>query len=375
MQRDLVVFGEDWGALPSSTQHLVSHLCEARKVLWINSIGLRRPRPNRADVARVWSKLRNAGGARGVHERTQKSPFPVLSPLTLPAPREQLERRAAAAVLGWQVRRQMRREGLRAPVLWASLPTAVDVAGRLGEAKLVYYCGDDFSALAGVDHDVVSHREAELVKRADLILAASDTLAARFPAARTRVLHHGVDYGLFSVATPPASDLPADGRPIAGFYGSLSQWLDLDLLDQVIEHLPQWHFVFIGKADIDTSRLTRNSNVHLLGPRTHAELPSYAQHWNASLLPFKRNAQIEACNPLKLREYLAAGRPLVSTPFPALERYKDVVRVATSAAEFVYALQASRGDDKNDDGKRRAAVRDQTWQAQAGRVSEWLDEL
>ena len=79
-----------------------------------------------------------------------------------------VERRAAAAVLGWQVRRQMRREGLRAPVLWASLPTAVDVAGRLGEAKLVYYCGDDFSALAGVDHDVVSHREAELVKRADL---------------------------------------------------------------------------------------------------------------------------------------------------------------------------------------------------------------
>jgi glycosyltransferase involved in cell wall biosynthesis len=374
MHRDLVVFGEDWGALPSSTQHLVGHLGRVRGVLWVNSIGLRRPRLNRTDIARAWSKIsRVTAAVQPPRTVAQQARFPVLNPLTLPVPRGRIERQAAGAALGWQVRRQMRRAGLSSPILWTSLPTAVDVVGRLDEAALVYYCGDDFSALAGVDHDLVSEREAELVERADLILAASDTLAARFPAARTQVLHHGVDYELFASPSARASDLPADGRPIAGFYGSLSQWLDVDLLAQVIKLLPQWHFVFIGKASIDTSTLSRYANVHLLGPRTHAELPAYSQHWSASMLPFKSNAQIEACNPLKLREYLAAGSPLVSTPFPALDRYRSLVRVAADAPRFADALQASRVDDER--CARRASVCGQTWQAQASRVGEWLDAL
>ena len=157
MHRDLVVFGEDWGALPSSTQHLVGHLDAVRRVLWVNSIGLRRPRLNRRDISRAWSKISKVAAAvRPPGAVAQQAPFPVLNPLTLPVPRGRIERQAAGAALGWQVRRHMQRAGLRSPILWTSLPTAVDVVGRLDEAALVYYCGDDFSALAGVDHDLVS---------------------------------------------------------------------------------------------------------------------------------------------------------------------------------------------------------------------------
>jgi len=231
---------------------------------------------------------------------------------------------------------------LHKPILWLSLPTASDLVGKLGEQATVYYCGDDFSALAGVDHLTVSAREQELKEKADRIITASERLAERFPAPKTRLLPHGVDYRLFSTPSPRANDLPADGKPVAGFYGSISEWLDLDLLVAVIKRMPHWNFILIGQAVVDTSALKALENVYLMGPRPHHELPGYSQHWNTSLLPFKNNAQIQACNPLKLSEYLAAGKPVVSTPFPALKPYQDLISIADSIDSMIEAIENSR---------------------------------
>ncbi|MES9856592.1 MAG: glycosyltransferase [Sedimenticola sp.] len=371
MNRDLIVFGEDWGGLPSSSQHLVRHLAETRKVVWINSIGLRRPRFNRGDLQRAWNKLRGEASP-SMHSATPKN-LHIVQPRTLPVPRGELERRLASSLLQRQIMPVVERASLNKPILWASLPTAVDMAGRFDESALVYYCGDDFSALAGVDHRVVVQRERELVERSDLIMAASEVLANRFPAETTQVLPHGVDFELFSTPSQRAADLPDDGRPIAGFYGSLSEWLDRSLLMQVIRQLPEWHFVFIGKADIDMSDLQRLHNVTLLGPRPHHKLPGYSQHWDVSLLPFVDNPQIRACNPLKLREYLATGRPVVSTEFPAALTYQGLVQVVSSAEEMTRAIRSSRYD--SDAGNRQAAVTGHTWQARAEQVSRWLAVL
>ncbi|MES9905309.1 MAG: glycosyltransferase [Sedimenticola sp.] len=371
MSRDLIVFGEDWGGLPSSSQHLVSHLAESRKVIWVNSIGLRRPRLNSGDLKRLWSKLR--GKMPSAISNNLPENLQIVQPRTLPAPRGKLQRELAARLLQRQIMPVVKKASLNRPILWASLPTAVDMAGRLNESALVYYCGDDFSALAGVDHQVVSQHEQELVQRSDLIMAASDVLASRFPAATTRVLPHGVDFDLFSRPVPRATDLPDDGRPIAGFYGSLSEWLDRPLLVEVIQQLPEWHFVFIGKADVDMGDLQRLHNVTLLGPRPHQQLPSYSQHWNLGLLPFCDNPQIRACNPLKLREYLATGRPVVSTDFPAAQHYSDLIHIVNSAEEMVGAICNARFD--GDSSSRQAAVAQHTWQARADMVAGWLERL
>lgn len=374
MARDLIVFGEDWGGLPSSTQHLIRHLAKERKILWINSIGLRRPRLTWHDLKRLWSKLlgRRRPTAEG-EGRAVEAPFPILSPRTLPAPRGRWERRLAAWLLERQIRPAMDKTGLRDPILWTSLPTAVDMAGRLDDRGLVYYCGDDFSALAGVDHGVVAEREAELARRADLILTASENLVARFPATKTRLVLHGVDFDLFARPAPRAADLPDDGRPIAGFYGSISEWLDLELLAGVARRLPDWHFVLIGKAVVDLGPLRDCANLTLLGPRPHPMLPGYSQHWTVSLLPFVDNAQIRACNPLKLREYLAAGRPIVATPFPALEAYPGLINVADGVDGMVNAIRSAEAG--HDPAAQRAAVADHTWQARAAQVADWLDRL
>ncbi len=373
---DLVVFGEDWGGHPSSTQHLVRRLSGQRRVVWVNSIGLRRPRLDRADLARLGRKLLAL-----VRRRTRpgNAPTPtggplVVDPRAVPMPGHPVARRVNRGLFRRLLRDARVRGGVQRPVLWLSLPTAVDAIGSADERAVVYYCGDDFAALDGVDHAPVARLEEELVARADLVLAASAKLAARFPTHKTHLVEHGVDFERFATPTPRATDLPMD-RPVAGFYGSLSNWLDVELLAATARRLPDWRFVMIGPERTDLAPLRRLANVTLLGPRDHATLPGYAQHWDAALLPFRDTAQIRACNPLKLREYLAAGRPVVTTEFPALDGYRDLVRVADSPEAMATALEAARAEGLARVEERRARVADQSWDRRAADVAALLDAL
>lgn len=384
MKHDLIVFAEDWGGLPSSTQHLVCHLAKQRKVVWVNSIGLRRPGFGWRDIKRALNKLCGNtlihANSNAMDKDTKVLPddnFHIVYPRTLPAPRSRPERWLAARLLVSQIKPVVLKAGLQSPILWTSLPTAVDLAGQLGESALVYYCGDDFSALAGVDHDTVIRREKELVEKADLILSASEKLYQKFPFSRSFLLPHGVDYSLFSKPAPRAADLPDDGRPVAGFYGSISAWLDINLLQATIQKMPHWHFIFIGKPVIDTRTLTAFSNVQLLGERAHHQLPSYSQHWTASLLPFVNNAQIQSCNPLKLSEYLAAGRPVISTAFPAVEKFRGLIQIANNSEAMIEALNASQhvGNLPTFSDTLRHTVSKNSWAARARQTSRWLEML
>lgn len=370
---DLVVFGEDWGRHPSSTQHLIMRLKERRRVLWINSIGLRRPRLSVRDARRLIDKA-VAIACRKSHSGSAPAPngINVVSPLALSWPGSRAAYGANRLLLKRQIGRAADRMGFKRPILWTSLPTALPVVGQLNEHASVYYCGDDFAALAGVDHEPVAEMEHRLVGKADLVIAASERLAARFPRSKTLLVPHGADVALFKEPTARASDLPA-GRPIAGFYGSLADWIDVELLCAVADRMPDWLFVFIGRCETDVSALAARNNVRFLGPRAHCDLPAYSQHWTASMLPFRDCAQIAACNPLKLREYLAAGRPIVSTPFPALSGYLDCVSVVTAADSFEQALRRSVSDKGGLARQRRVA--EETWESRASMVERALEQL
>lgn len=371
---DLIVFGEDWGAHPSSTMHLVSHLPGENRVLWANSIGLRRPRLTVSDIGRAFRKLRAAFRPKPPKQATP-APFPVIQPLVLPMATSTIGRALNRALLARKLAPAARAAGLANPALWLSLPSAIDAVGALDESAVIYYAGDDFGALAGVDHETCLAMEAELAARADLILAASPTIAARFPAAKTHVLPHGVDLGLFGQPAPRPADLP-DGK-VAGYYGTLASWLDFPLIAATARLLPDWRFVFIGPtgSDVtpeDLALLTAEPNITLLGPRPHAALPGYARNWTAGLIPFRDNAQIRASNPLKLREYLAAGRPVVATPFPALQPYAEHIAVETTAAGFARALEASLTDTHT--AARQARVAGESWAARAATAADLISQ-
>ncbi|MDD9194451.1 glycosyltransferase [Aliivibrio sp. S3MY1] len=381
MRHDLIVFGEDWGGLPSSTQHLIKQLSLTRKVIWVNSIGLRQPNWSLHDIKRVWTKLTQS--TISAEESTHFAPFLTVNIKTIPAPKGIFARWIAKQLIVSQLKPLIKKAQLNHPILWTSLPTVADVCGSLGESSIVYYCGDDFGALAGVDHQVILQHEQKLIQKSDLILAASLTLCHKFPEEKVQLLPHGVDFTLFNQPVFRAKDLPNDGRPIAGFYGSLSKWLDYELINQITEINPDWHFVFIGQNELTYNPITLRDNVHLMGAKPHSQLPRYSQHWQVSLLPFIDNEQIRACNPLKLLEYLATGTPIISTDFPALHPYKSAIHTVNSLAEFNSSLNSIQQEwlrhNKETLHKRKQQhtklIKSHTWQAKAKQLEAWLEAL
>lgn len=349
----MVIFGEDWDAHPSSTQHLARELSKLHDITWVNSIGLRSPKLNKNDLLRVikkgWSMIRphtwmkpaltSAQALEScdpLEKRPPKDWQPtVIHPLALPFHGNRLVRWLNQKLLRQRIFSRRRDLKNKDTILWVSLPSAANLLGKMNDCFSIYYCGDDFSALAGVDHAVVAELEAQLVKEVDLIVVASEALAKKFPADKTLYVPHGVaEYfyeapgGINSTRGEPVrpADLPTGG-PIAGFYGSISSWLDQSLLLNTAKQLPHWQFVLIGKECCDVSLLKGQSNIYFLGEKSHQQLPEYVHHWQVSLLPFLDNEQIRACNPLKLREYLACGKPVVATDFPALTPYRHCVHV------------------------------------------------
>lgn len=374
MTADLVVFGEDWGAHPSSTQHLVRHLLAHHRTVWVNSIGLRRPRLSAHDMGRALRKLRAAAGPAAAPRAVEAMPdgLSVVSPLAVPWPGSRLAERANGWLLARRLGPVLAARGMARPILWASLPSAVAAVGRLGERAVVYYCGDDFGALSGVDHAPVLEMEQRLVAKADLVIAASPELARRFPAGKTRLIPHGVDGALFGTPAPRAADLP--GGKVAGFYGSISDWLDLAMLERAARALPDWSFVFVGPVRTDVSALAGLPNVRFLGARPHGVLPSYVQHWTVSLIPFRDTPQIRACNPLKLREYLAAGTPVAATRFPALDPYEPLVAAIDPGGDLAMAIRQAEAMAP-DAALRRAAVAEEGWDRRADAVEALLAAL
>jgi glycosyltransferase involved in cell wall biosynthesis len=257
------------------------------------------------------------------------------------------------------------------------VPHVGHVAGRLGEDLVVYYCIDDYSALPGVDATQIARLDGELTRAADQVFVASKTLlAAKSPINSTTCYSpHGVDYYLFSQAAdasrPVAEPLRDLRRPIVGFFGLIEAWIDLDLVAYLARARPQWTFVLIGRVAVDASTLAALPNVVLPGPQPYAALPDWARAFDVAILPYRRNAQVLAANPLKLREYLATGKPVVSVHTPEVEQFGHLVGLASEYPEFLAKVEAALGADSEQARRiRMQSVAAMTWEA---RVSAALE--
>jgi glycosyltransferase involved in cell wall biosynthesis len=339
--RPLIVFGEDWGAHPSSTQHLIKVLAKTRSVIWLNSIGLRKPKFTLHDFKRAFTKVKSfllKVGSQQKNTEQAHSEFIIINPLVFPCANNFFSLSLSKCILRWQLRKVAKDIDITDAIIWSSLPTSVDYLDIFGKSPCVYYCGDDFNSLAGVDHQIVCEKEQRLITKSQYIFTASKKLLSKFPTDKVVNIPHGVNFSLFSkyrVQTP--CDLP-QGRPIAGFYGSISTWLDQDLLVKAITALPHWNFVFVGNIECNIDKILPFSNVYFIGAKPHEELPNYIQNWDVAMLPFVDNKQIQMCNPLKLREYLASGTPVVTTNFNALDGYRNYLQVANEQLPFEQAI-------------------------------------
>ncbi|NMP32111.1 glycosyltransferase family 1 protein [Thalassotalea sp. M1531] len=364
--RPMIVFGEDWGRHPSSTQHLVNVLKLQRDIIWVNSIGLRKPRITWRDIKRVFSKVNSffqKSSSKPLNRSKGAHQFIVIDPLVMPCTNNALLLWVNRMLLKRQISKALMHINRANLLVWTSLPTAVDYIGLLGDSAHVYYCGDDFSALEGVDHKFVTTKEKKLVALTKHVLTASKQLATKFPFAKTATISHGVDTALFS---QKFADWPYDlpkGKPIAGFYGSISAWLDQNIILESAQALPQWNFVLVGNIECDVSRLKALDNVYFIEAKAHQLLPNYIKNWQVAMLPFFDNKQIEMCNPLKLKEYLASGVSIASTNFNALDGYRHLVKVVKNSEPFYQTiLRANICNRKADIAARQQSVANASWE-------------
>ncbi len=333
---DIICFANDWSSDPLSKKQIMLRLARKHRVLWINSINNRRPRLARKDFRRIGQKLRDFGrGLTQVEERIW-----VLSPLYVPFHRRPLVRSLNRWLLRWQIRRALRQLHFGQPITWTFLPSSADVVRTLGEKLIVYQCVDEYSAFSDAAPEIRSLEE-EVLAKSDLVLVCSSALleAKRKLNPRTYLVTHGVDYEHFrrasEEATPVARELRQLPRPILGFHGLLADWVDLELIAELARKRPDWSIVLIGRVDTDLTPIQGLRNVHLLGHRPYSRLPEYLRGFDVALLPFVCNELTRNANPLKLREFLAAGLPVVAAPLPEVARFNGIVSLASTADEYV----------------------------------------
>lgn len=375
--QSIICISQDWEGDPTSKKHIMRILSARNRVLWVNSIGMRRPTAAASDLRRLAAKLRRiVSGVRQVEPNLY-----VMDPPVLPLPGIAAAERVNRVVLAARLRNLCRRLHLQRPIVWTFLPNVNWLLGRLHEQMVIYHCVDEYSEFSGVPKEVIVRMERELIRRADLVFTSAEKLCAerREINPRTYFIPHGVDVAHFSRALDPATtvatEIAALPKPVIGFFGLLADWVDLDMIGALARARPQWSFALVGKAQTDLRAVEGLPNVRLVGQRPYAALPGYCRGFDVGLIPFRMNELTLRVNPLKLREYLAAGLPVVSTPLPEVVRYQGVVHIATNKEGFLQEIEAALKERTGErDRGRVEMMRSEGWEARVGDMSRLVEK-
>lgn len=379
--RQIVCIGSaDWETeLPINQHQLMGRLAAGNEVLFVESLGLRRPQLAGRDLSRLWRRLR-----RGLRGARPADGLHVLSPLVLPlhgkAAVRSLNRRLLRLQVGWATRRL----GMKRPILWAYVPQAEALLDVLEPELVVYHCVDDVAAQKGVDAESFREAEERFARRADLVLASAPALAERMRTLSDHVLYapNVADTGTFATALEPGpvdAAVEALPRPRLVFQGAIvATKLDVQLLAKVAELRPDWSIVLVGPRGAgdptgDLSPLDRAPNIHTIGARPADDLPQVLRGAEIGLIPYAINDLTRSVFPMKVYEYLAAGLPVLATPLPALDGVKGIETVA-SAEELVAACERElAADDPERRRERSRAAASHSWEARIEEIGQALE--
>ena len=381
--RDIVCVGfADWDTdLWTNQHHLMARLARENRVLFIESLGLRRPELAARDVRRILRRLRS-----GLRPPRWADGLSVLSPLVLPLHSNRVAREVNARLLPWLVARAARRLGLSRPILWSYVPQAEVLIPALSPSLVVYHCVDDIAAHGRIDTASFRAAEERFAARADLVLASAPELARRMRTLSANVLDapNVADTELFAAALEPGPVDPAlDAlpRPRLVFTGAISAVkLDIPLLLALAREHREWTVALVGPVGLgdprtDVGELAAEPNVHLLGGRAYDQLPAVLRGADAGLIPYVRSALTDSVFPMKVYEYLAAGLPVVSTPLPALEDVGEIA-LAHDAAGFGAALERElAADDPERRAARSRAAAGHSWDRRLQEIAAAIERL
>ncbi|MZP29493.1 glycosyltransferase [Heliobacterium undosum] len=276
--------------------------------------------------------------------------------------------------LGGALRRGLRQLGWERPVLWTYLPGSCDLlsAGVDWDYR-IYDCVDDHAAFTGlIDPVVMVDMEKDLARRCDAVFASAGALQEKMRLVRSDVtlIANAADVEHFRQAAEPQmrekdpADLPSGYRHVIGFIGGIGDWIDTDKLAEAARAHGDWALALIGPVETDVSTLKELPNVFFLGRKPYSVLPDYVRRFDVCLSPFRLNELTISVNPVKVYEYLAAGKPVVSTALPEVLPFSPAVTVCGPADSFVGCIEAAlAGDSPEKQAERMDLARRHSWDA------------
>lgn len=392
----LLVFSDDWGRHPSSCQHLVRHLLAddaTLAALWVNTIGTRRPRLTREDVGKALRRCRT-WFAPGRPRARLPGNLAVISPMMYPGFRRPWQRRfnatrLAAAVNGAMTRHfgprgdGAGRDGM-CRVALTTIPTTADLVGRVDVDAWIYYAVDNFSVWPGLDGPVLDAMERQLAANVDAAVAVSATIQQRLAAMGrpADLLTHGIEPSFWSHVEPSVRaaavaelDKLTGRRPVLLFWGVIDRRLDAELCLKLAEQVGP--LVLVGPRQNPDPRLRTCPHIHLPGPRPLAALPALAAAADVLVMPYADLPVTRAMQPLKLKEYLATGRPAVVRDLPATVDWSDCADVTGDAAAFIAAVRrrATEGIALAQSAARAARLPGESWADKARQLRMLIDRV
>jgi glycosyltransferase involved in cell wall biosynthesis len=379
--KSIICFGgEDWWYHhPHSKNHLMRRFARAgNKVIFVNSISMGLASVKSKDlVPRITRKLKSYAKLA----RMTEEGITVVSPAVIPFFGSRAATIANRRLLTSQIAGLARRRGLSRPILWIAIPTAIEVVGRLNESLVIYHISDKYDANTmdhATDPAFIRRLHEQAIEAADLIFYSSRKLLAEATKGleRSHLLEQAVDFDHWSKISSGvriAAEVERTPRPRIGYFGAIEPWLiDQELIKQAARERPDWNWIFIGNKSrgLDIESLP---NVHFLPPVSYDDLPSYAAGFDVCVLPWNTEMPFTSYgSAIKVREYLASGKPVVISPLPEYETMSDVLRIGRSADQFLQLVEeALREEGTAKAQARQDAVRNGTWDARV----EWVSDL
>lgn len=353
------------------------------KVIFVNSISMGLPTLAHKDLLpRIKRKL----GSYSKLARQTVDGITVVSPASLPFFGSAAARSINRRLIGAQIKRLAHSRCLTKPILWIAIPTAADMIGTFDESAVVYHVSDKYDANTmdhATDPALIRRLHEQAIDAADLVFYSGRKLLAEATRGRERshLLEQGVDYdhwrrvgeGTIQVA-PEIARIP---QPRLGYFGAVEPWLvDQELIKRASRGRPEWHWIFIGNRSRGLE-IEELPNVHFLPPVPYTDLPAYAAGFDVCVLPWETEQSFTSYgSAIKVREYLATGKPVVISPLPEYEPMRDVLRIARTRDDFIRLIEeALHENDSAASARRQASVASGTWDARAEWVSGLIEKV
>lgn len=377
----LILSTQDWGSLPTRKHRFARWWAQGgNRVLYVEQqmhwagwlFDLKH------EFSRAWRWL---GGPREVEPNVWVYTLPPVLPFFQMSG---LINRINNVFLLPLLRAQLRRLNFEQPILWTYTAHSADFVGRLGEQAAVYECVDDITAAKGlVDAEAIGRMERELIEKVDLLSVTHDRLydSKAGPAKRAVVVPNGVDADHMGRAADP--DLPLGEKlagvphPIIGYLGAINYWIDTELLARLAREHPEWSVVLVGpeNALADMTPLKGLPNVVLTGRVPYEEVPRYLKAFDVCVNPYVLDGVAEHCSPLKLYDYLATGKPVVSVDMPEARKFEGLVSISQDGDEFVRMVERAVHSAPEGADARMAEAQHHTWRSRFEDVSRALAQV